>query len=139
MNILFEGENIKSVEEYREIWKNQGDTMIEKIEHYSQMKFASQEIKAFVYNGKSTSHPLMLRDSYSYNFKKAVLIHELLHILFVDNNLKFKDSLSLHKKLYFFYKDILLDLYGKEFLDYIIEEESKWGEIYKKSWESILH
>lgn len=133
MNILFEGEDIKSVEEYKEIWKNQGNIMIEKIEHYSQMKFVFQELKAIVYNGKSMSHPLMLRDSYSYDFKKAILIHELLHIIFVDNDLKFKDFSSLHNKLYSFYKDILLDLYDKEFLDYVIEEENKWSDIYKKA------
>jgi len=138
MNIIFKGDNQESVKEYEEIWEKEGKIIIEKIEEYSQMKFITQELEAGVYNGISTSHPLMLRDSYTRDFKKATLIHELLHIIFVDNGIKFKDSFSLHKELYVFYKDILLDLYGKEFLEYVIQEESKLGEMYDKAWKELL-
>jgi hypothetical protein len=135
MEIIFKGKN---KEEYEKIWREEGENMIKKIEKYSNMNFATQELEAVVYDGKSSSHPLMLRDSYPYDLKRAVLIHELLHILFVDNEIKFKDSLSLHNYLYSFYKDILLDLYGKEFLNYVIGEESKLGKVYKEAWKEIL-
>lgn len=126
-----------AIREYEKIWNKEGELIVEKIQKISGMSFTTRDISGVVYEGKSMSHPLMLRYDYSYDFKKAVLIHELLHILLVDNKIKHCNSISVHKEIYSYYYDILLDMYGKEFLSYVIEKESEFGDMYRETWEAV--
>ncbi|MFA5080614.1 MAG: hypothetical protein WC472_03265 [Candidatus Paceibacterota bacterium] len=128
---------IRAIDDYEKIWKEEGTLIIEKIQTHSGMKFVVEEIQAYVHEDKSQSHPLLLRASYSYEFKKATLIHELLHIILVDNKIKYKDPLTTHIELDKYYYDILMDMYGKKFLNMVIQKESGFGGMYKQAWEVI--
>ncbi|MFA6252033.1 MAG: hypothetical protein WCX74_01380 [Candidatus Paceibacterota bacterium] len=139
MKLIFESKlsNKNGAEEYRKIWKEEGRKMVRNIQNHSGLFFKTKKVTVDVYDGKSTSHPLRLRHNYDIFFKKAVIIHELLHIIFVDNEIRLEDSLSLHVKLFRYYYDILLDMYGDDFLRKVIEKEKSFGEIYENAWNAV--
>ena len=126
---------VKATEEYQYFWDKEGDIIVDAIEEISLLKFKIEKLEAVVYEGISKSNPLFLRASYSSEVKKATLIHELCHILLVDNNIKIKD---VHKGLYLILYDIWIKLYGNSFAGRMIEIESKRNIRYKDAWDYVL-
>lgn len=133
---------VKAAKEYSEIWDDNGNEIVEKIERVTGFNFEETHINAIIYEGVSHSHPLCLRASYDEETKKATLVHELLHIIcafkteFVDDN----DSLalSLHKVIFLVLYDVWVDLYGKAFADRQVEIESSRTDMYKEAWSWAL-
>ena len=81
-----------------------------------------------------------MRASYLHGEKKATLIHELIHILLVDNNLKISGgSLEIHKKIFFILYEVWFKLYGKNFVNEMIAIESERSDIYKEAWKYVLN
>ena len=127
---------VGAAKEYRGIWLKNGEKIIKTIEQVSSLNFLIRQLEATIYEGKSQSHPLRLRASNSKEIKQTALIHELCHILFVDNHLKFE--LEIHKVLNLILYDTLEDLYGKGLADNNVQAESKLSPEYKEAWEWTL-
>jgi len=135
---------ILSTKAYQDIWDKEGEKIIEAMERQSGLKFKKRLINAIVFDGMSCSHPLSLRYNYSDEVKKATLIHELCHRLFVDNKVEIKTnnpkftSLEIHKRLYLILYPVWVELYGEKFAKRNIEVECERGDHYKKAWDWFL-
>ncbi|KPV63354.1 MAG: acetyltransferase [Candidatus Bathyarchaeota archaeon BA1] len=137
-------EFIQAAQEYQDIWNKEGKRIVDVIEKTSGLKFVEKSINALVFEGRSCSYPLLLRESYPKEVKKAMLIHELCHRLLSGNNVKIeakdstKKSLEVHKAINLILYDIWAELYGRSFADRMVEKESKLAIVYRKAWKWAL-
>lgn len=146
INFYAESDDINLVEaakEYSEIWEQDGRRITSTIEAISGFPFHENVINALVFEGRSYSHPLQLRASYTLQTKKNALIHELCHRISRKDRLRFdypdgQQLLEVHKIIFLILYDILADLYGKEFADANVQEESVYSNEYKEAWEWAL-
>ena len=137
-NPKFQDEDlIKAAKEYQNIWDENGKRIVEEIEKYSKLKFETDKIDAIVFEGISKSHPLHLKASNPFDYKKGDLIHELCHILLVDNDIKANSSVEAHIKLNPILYKVWVKLYGKDFADKMVNVEKNRREVYKKAWEAL--
>jgi len=136
-------EFIKAAKEYKEIWSNDGQRIIELIQRYSSLTFTTKIINAVTFEGISYSTPMQLRSSYPYKHKEATLIHELLHRLLMDNNYLIGKNVDFNEEVHKIIDLILYDIWT-ELLGETIAKESKEIEIgygnpaYKNSWDWAL-
>ncbi len=135
-------EDIKAAEEYQDIWDKEGVKIVTAIEKYSNLTFKIKIIKALVFEGASSSNPLKLRNSYSFDIKRSTLIHELIHILLRDNNIKIPGKINfkedLHKVIYLILYDVWVDLFGKNLAMVSKDKECVINLVYKKAWSWAL-
>jgi hypothetical protein len=136
---------IQAAEEYESEWTIQGSKIQGTMEEVSGLLFQTKSIEATVFEGISQSHPLKLRASYDRQTKRGCLIHELCHILIVDNaNSKIKllrgnnVNLVSHQQIYLILYDIWVDLYGEKFADEQVEVESQRSRFYQDAWHWAL-
>ena len=112
-------EFVKSAGEYRSLWKDEGEKITGTLEELSGLRFISRNIDATI-SDRSFSHPLTLKGGGIINWERrlVLLIHELIHILFTDNEVKLpmeeEHRLELHKKIYLFQYEVVSTLYGKD-------------------------
>ena len=147
VNVRFSPESeseklVAATREYQDIWKSDGQRMIEAMEAVSGLKFAETEIPAIVYEGTSFSGsrnaPMKLRASYPIDTKKATLIHELGHRLLSD--VPKTAELDDHRLLFLVLYDIWVKLYGKAFADeqVAVEKLRKGRYDYESAWQWAL-
>ena len=109
-----------AADEYRRIWADEGNRIIEGMEKISTLKFPEKKVQVDVYEGTSFSGrggtPMRLRASYPLDVKKGTLVHELAHRM---NSQLTKRPVDLdeHRLLFLYLYDLYDDLYGKEFAD----------------------
>ncbi len=129
---------LKSVEEYKTVWQNNGKKVVELIEKYTKMHFKSKIINAIIFDEISYSVPLQLEYYLSDNQKIATLTHELLHRLLIENGylLPKRDfTKEVHKIIYLVLFDIWADLFGIIMAKKNVKNEIGYGDInYKKAW-----
>ncbi len=138
MNIYFYPDNenfTEATNEYQSIWEQDDNRIISALETAGKIPFKENTINAIVFEGKSHSHPLSLRASYSADVKKGTLVHELAHRLVVGNNMKAENSLEAHKLINNILYDAWTSLYGKEFADTMVKVESERTPMYKEAWD----
>ncbi len=131
----------EAVEEYKKIWLDEADKIVESIKKVSGLSFVEKEINAIVFEGRPHSPPLSLKASYPHATKKASLIHELCHRLLDGNGLSLprgQNSSLEHKNLDLILYDIWADLYGQQFADKQVALESKRVQLYKDAWDYAL-
>jgi hypothetical protein len=152
VNITFypESDNpdfIEAARQYQAIWDEEGTRMVDTIETVSRLRFTETLVNAVVFEGVSHSHPLSLRASYSYDVKKATLIHELCHRLLVGNRIgvhdqadgaRFVDEVQLHKEVDLILYDIWCNLYGEGFAKRQVEVEAARRPVYRHAFEWVL-
>ena len=134
-------ENVtQAIQEYQQIWENEGPKFVEVIEKTSGLKFVESFINVIVFEGPSRSRPLCLRASYDVETKKATLIHELCHRLFIGNKITkrqdINDSTELvsHKNINLILYDIWVELFGRKVADHQVQVESVRQPFYKDAW-----
>lgn len=115
-----------ATEEYRRLWADEGDRIVQAMEQVSGLKFIEKKLKAVIYEGPSNSgrgnSPMNLRASYPTDVKKATLVHELTHRM--NSQLKKRPKeLDEHRILFLRLYDIWENLYGKNFADQQVEIE----------------
>ena len=106
-----------ATEDYRFIWAEEGERIVAALESATGLVFPANAIEALVsqvppmmsYDGRS----LRLRASYSPDYKRATLVHELGHRLAFL--LPRSGGLDDHRLLYLFLYDAWTDLYGRDF------------------------
>lgn len=148
LNMQFEPEPndepfITASNEYTQIWKDDGEKIVQKFEELSGCEFYEENIKAIVYVGISRSGVLgdamHLRASYPHNTKKATLIHELGHRLFFgfEECQNDYDAEQINDLIIY---DVWTDLYGKKFADeqILVEKARKGVYDYESAWNWAL-
>jgi hypothetical protein len=109
-----------AAEEYRRIWTDEGEHIIQTMEQVSRLTFPERSLKAEIYEGPSFSGrggaPMKLRASYATDVKKGILVHELGHRMNAQLTKRPKD-LDEHLLLFLYLYDLYESLYGKEFAD----------------------
>jgi hypothetical protein len=132
----------QATREYQAIWNDEGEKILEAMEHVSALRFKDKEVKVIVFEGVSRSglgdDPMKLRASYPSNIKKATLIHELGHRLIA--NIPKTKEIDEHRVLFLILYDIWEKLYGKDFADKAVEVEKERRGLYdyESAWKWAL-
>ncbi len=134
---------IPAADEYDRIWRADGKRIALAIENATRLKFKETSVAVTVFEGVSRSNPMQLRASYDANTKKATLVHELLHRISEEYMLKLpikgEDlTLGLHKQIDLLLYDVWIELYGREFADTQVQNESSRTPTYKEAWKWAL-
>jgi hypothetical protein len=125
-------------DDYARIWKIDGSRIAAALEAVSGLRFPEARIDAIVSDARPmTSYDgrqIRLRASYSPDYKKATLVHELGHRLVLV--LPRRGGLDDHRLLYLFLYDVWTDLYGRDFADRMvaIERRIPGGFDYDAAW-----
>jgi len=106
-------------EEYERIWRADGARIVAALESTSGLVFPASPIDVIVSEGRPMTsfdgRSMRLRATYSPDYKKATLVHELGHRLAFT--LPRTGELDDHRLLYLFLYDAWSDLYGPEFAE----------------------
>lgn len=133
---------IEASDEYQNIWKNNEQIIIDSYRSISGLSFNTEAINALVYDGRSFSHPLILRSTLSAQDKYLNLIHELGHWLLKDNKFLVQygsnHSLEVHKQLFLILYDVLTLIVGEEKAEANVRREKKHGQHYVDAWNWAL-
>lgn len=128
--------------EYRQIWAEDGDRVVETMERYTGLPFEPGPIHTIVYEGISFSgykdeRPMRMRASYPEDTKRATLVHELSHRIMVDIvPADFED----HPYIFLFLYDVWVELWGEAFADAQVAVESRRRGVfdYEGAWNTAL-
>src|SRR5262245_47694115 len=129
-NLTFTPEDTKVTDaagEYRRLWADEGDAIIEGLERASGLKFLERDVKAIIFEGASSSGfgatPMRLRASYPADVKKATLAHELGHRMNTQLRTRPPD-VDEHRLLFLYLYDVWESLGGKVIADRQVVVES---------------
>ena len=143
--IDFEPESAKfaaATEEYREIWRTEGERISAALEQATGLKMEAGPIRAIVFEGISNSgyrrFPMYMRASYPPDTKRATLVHELAHRLIAD--LVSRDF-EEHPIIFLFVYDVWVQLWGQKFADeqVAVESERRGHYDYESAWRDALN
>jgi hypothetical protein len=114
-------------EEYRRLWEAEGARIVAALEAASGHAFPNAPIDVIVSEGAPMTafdgRTMRLRASYSADYKKATLVHEMGHRLAFA--LPRRTGLDDHRLLYLFLYDVWSDLYGRDFADRMVTIERR--------------
>lgn len=133
-----------TAENYQRLWLEFGSSIVESAKKITGLDFASHKIVATVHNGHSQSHPLMLQATTNRQRSRGDLVHELVHILLVDNNIHSNvigDSnhgRAVHKLLDLVLYDIYIKVYGRTFARDQVALEKSQNPDYEDAWQWAL-
>ena len=135
----------KNLESY---WKKEEDKIIKEIEKISNLKFKSN-VDCYIVNDMfydAISNPFTIRIEKDFGRMKSVLIHELIHILFVQNSQKLiklieevpekQHSYKVHFPLLLIHRKVLENLYGKSYFQKQLKYDNELTEL-KPLWHHI--
>ncbi|MEK7646501.1 MAG: hypothetical protein AAB381_02300 [Patescibacteria group bacterium] len=130
---------------FEKMWQEEGERITDTWERVTGLKFIETEINAVVADLKSCSHPLTLRYSNEYDFKKSTLVHELGHRILYrrESSAGNKTTFERHKFLFLVLYDVFCELYGQEFTYKVIAWDSSLGKdkgrsMYEDAWQWAL-
>ena len=130
-----------AAEEYREIWRTEGERISRALEAATGLEMETGPIGAIVYQGISNSgykrQPMRMRASYPPDTKRATLVHELAHRLISDFVSKDGED---HPIIFLFVYDVWVQLWGQEFADeqVAVESERRGHYDYESAWRDAL-
>jgi len=130
-----------ATEEYREIWRTEGERISAALEAATGLEMEAGPIKAIVFEGVSNSgykwKPMRMRASYPADTKRATLVHELAHRLIADLS---SWNLEEHPIIFLFVYDVWVKLWGQEFADeqVAVESERRGRYDYESAWRDAL-
>ena len=130
--------------------KNLLNNLAKEIENTSGLKFKSNNLNCFVVKNmkyNAFSHPFTVKFDEHFENLKAVLVHELIHILFVDNGDRISKILNtyyqyedldfkIHYPVLLVQKKVLENLFGEEYFKRILRDEED-VEGLKKLWSRV--
>lgn len=126
--------------EYRGLWDHEGRRIAAALERSAGLAFRPAPIAAIVSEGRPMTAfdglTIRLRASYSADYKKATLVHELGHCLALA--LRDRAGLDDHRLLYLFLYDAWTDLYGPAFAGRMASIERRIGPDYDSAWSWAL-
>jgi hypothetical protein len=114
---------------YRAIWEESGERIVAAFEAVTCLPFAESFVRAVVAERVSNSggpeHPMQLRASYDRAVKQATLVHELGHRALWQLTRRL-DGVDGHRTLYLVLDRVWAYVWGKEFAEERIRDESRW-------------
>lgn len=115
-----------AAEEYREIWRTEGERISAALEKATGLKMERGPIRTIVFNGISSSGypgwPMRMRADLAPDTKRATLVHELAHRLVSDLTGRYEDD---HPVIFLFVYDVWVELWGREFADAQVAVEAR--------------
>ena len=118
---------------YRAIWEESGERIVAAFEAVTCLPFPESIVRAVVAERVSNSggpeHPMQLRASYDRAVKQATLVHELGHRVLWQLT-KRLDGVDGHMTLYLVLDRVWAYVWGEEFAEYRIRDESVWRASY---------
>ena len=131
----------QAVFEYEDIWNQYADKIVTTWEEVTGLTFKESEINALVYEGRSQSHPFLLRSNLDRERKATVLVHELGHrIVYKRQNIPIFNSLESHKTLFL----VLYEVFEKVFDTDVADRAVEWDcvhlspDVYQAAWDWAL-
>ena len=122
--------------EYRRLWESDGARIVEALERTAGTPFPPGRIEIVVSEGRPMAsydgRTIRLRASYSPDYKKATLVHELGHRLAFA--FPRGSGLDDHRLLYLFLYDAWTDLYGQDYADRMVSIERRIAPAYEEAW-----
>ncbi|MDX1563502.1 MAG: hypothetical protein R3305_11280, partial [Gammaproteobacteria bacterium] len=118
---------------YQAIWDEFGAAIVAALEARTCLRFAEPSVAAIVADATSNSggpeHPMRLRATYAPELKRSTLVHELghRHLWQLEERLEEVDG---HQTLYLILDLVWEDVWGKEFAEDRIRDESEWRSNY---------
>ncbi|HEY0413925.1 MAG TPA: hypothetical protein VGD66_12375 [Allosphingosinicella sp.] len=116
-----------AADEYCRLWQAEGPRIAAAMEHVTGLVFPATPIDVLVTDGRPMTaydgRTMWLRASYSADYKKATLVHEMGHRLAFT--LKRPPGLDDHRLLYLFLYDVWTDLYGHDFANRMVSIERR--------------
>ncbi|HMB73877.1 MAG TPA: hypothetical protein VKQ06_09920, partial [Gammaproteobacteria bacterium] len=118
-----------AVRAYESIWDEHGEDIVAALEARTCLQFPEVSVSAIVADAVSNSggpeHPMRLRASYAPEIKRSTLVHELghRHLWQLSERLEEIDG---HETLYLFLDLVWADVWGEEFAENRIRDESGW-------------
>ncbi len=111
---------------YENIWEQDGERIIERFKHYTDLDFQQDKIEVIVHEEQSMSGmnnvPMRLNmNNKTIIEKRCAFVHELAHRLLFGNGLyalEENDTDNDEIRVLLFQGDVLRDLYGQEAYDY---------------------
>ena len=135
----------KNLESY---WKKEENKIIKEIEKISNLKCKSNA-NCYIVNNMfydAISNPFTIRIEKDFGRMKSILIHELIHILFVQNSSKLiklieevperQHSYKVHFPLLLIHRKVLEKLYGKSYFQKQLKYDNELTEL-KPLWHHI--
>jgi hypothetical protein len=114
-------------DEYRRLWEAEGPRIVAVMESATGLTFPATPVEAIVSEGRPMTafdgRTIRLRASYSADYEKATLVHEMGHRLALG--LPRSAGLDDHRLLYLFLYDVWTDLYGRDFADRMVAIERR--------------
>jgi hypothetical protein len=139
---------LEKVSLFKEVWKNKGDNILEFLSKNTGLQFKRNIIDCFIVTAtpKDMSSPLVIRSRYTEKEFIYIILHELIHILFSDNKVKYleeykNESLTTqnHIQLFLLIKKYHLNEINDP--DYLEEIKNKSNTLqnkdYKRAWEIV--
>ncbi len=114
---------------YRAIWEEFGPRIVAALEARTCLPFRESTVAAIVDEAVSHSggpeHPMRLRASYARGIKQSTLVHELghRHLWQLEERL---EELDGHRTLYLILDRVWADVWGEEFAEARVRDESSW-------------
>jgi hypothetical protein len=125
-------------DEYRSLWEADGARIVAALEAATGLTFPAAPIDVVVSEGRPMTaydgRTIRLRASYSGEYKKATLVHEMGHRLALI--FPRRDGLDDHRLLYLFLYDVWTGVYGRDFADRMVRIERRipGGYDYDAAW-----
>lgn len=122
-----------AVRAYQAIWEQDGDQIIAALEARTCLRFPETNVSAIVADAVSHSggpeHPMSLRASYAREVRQSTLVHELghRHLWQLEERL---DEVDGHMTLYLVLDQVWEDVWGEEFAENRVRDESEWRSNY---------
>ena len=131
------------LEKVNEYWEKEGKKISKEIEKVSGLKF-NKDVEGFVVSEmafEAISHPFTIKMCNDFNKLRGVLVHELLHVLLVQNEvkvlnvvnqLKGDNNFKVHFPVLLCERKILENLYGNFKIEKRVEDlDEIWKEVNK--------
>lgn len=126
-----------AVRAYEAIWAEHGERILKALEVHTCLPFPEAEVSAVVADAISHSggpeHPMRLRATYPREVKQSTLVHELghRHLWQLAERL---DDVDGHMTLYLVLDRVWADVWGEQFAENRVRDESRWDEDYQAAW-----
>ncbi len=122
----------EAADEYRALWDQEGDRIIDALERHAGLRFPDAPIEVLVTDSATMTaldgRTIRIRAGYPSAFAKATFAHEMGHRL--AQALPRTAELDDHRVLYLFLYDAWIDLYGREFADRMVAIERRFRSTY---------